>query len=77
VVYSSSALELFWQRIDGAVSYRIERDGQLLDERDGLSFFDTGLADATTFVYRVIAVSADDRLLTSETIEVTTQTDPY
>jgi len=62
IVYSSSALELFWQRVDGATDYRIERDGEVVDERDGLSFFNVDLASATTFAYTVSALSADGKI---------------
>ena len=73
IVYSSSALEIFWQRIDAAVSYRIERDGQTIDERDGLSLFDTGLSFGTNFTYSVTALSADGSEIAVETIGLTTQ----
>ena len=72
-VYSSSALEIFWQRVEGAQSYRIERDGQLLDERSGLSFFDAALPAATTSVYVVSALMADGSVVLAETIDLTTQ----
>jgi len=72
IVYSTSALELFWQRVISAASYRIERDGQLLDERDGTSFFDTELPSGTSFVYYVNAIDADGNVITTETIELTT-----
>jgi len=72
-VYSTSALELFWQRIDTAVTYTIERDGELLDERDGLSFFDNELNSGTTVVYVITAIADDGNVVATEMIELTTQ----
>ena len=77
IVYSSSALEVFWQRLDAGVSYRIERDGQLLDERDGLSFFDSALSAATTFIYSISALAADGSVISNDTITLTTQPTSY
>jgi len=55
-----------------ADTYRIERDGELLDERGGLSFFDSGLASATVFTYLVIAVSSDGSVVATDSIVLTT-----
>jgi len=73
LVYSSSALELFWIRVNSAASYRIERDGQLIDERNASSFFDTALSSGTSFVYSVTALSQDGSVLATDTVELTTQ----
>ena len=72
VVYSSSALELFWDRVANATTYRIERDSVVLDERDALSFFEDGLSAGTTFSYSVSAISSDGSVISSETITVAT-----
>ena len=62
-VYSSTALELFWQRSrdpDGAVrGYEIRRDGELLDTRDALSYFVEGLAPGTDARFGVAAIDFD------------------
>jgi len=75
LVYSSSALELFWQRVENAVSYRIERDSVFLDERDALSFFDNGLNAGTSISYNVSAIAGDGNVISSETIELSTTGD--
>ncbi len=74
-VYSSSAVEVFWQRVDAAVLYRIERDGALIDERDALSFFDSGLAAETGFNYQISALSSTGDVLATESIELVTTRD--
>ena len=71
-VYSVSALELFWQRVDGATLYRVERDGALVVEFDALSFFDNELAAGTGFSYSVSAVSDGGEVIATETIELST-----
>lgn len=58
-VYSSSALELFWERSsdDGVVSsYDVYRDGQLTGSANGNSFFDDDLMPGTSYEYHVVAV---------------------
>ena len=59
-VYSGTAAELFWSRStdpDGAVrGYEIRRDGELIDTRDGLSYFTDGLTDGRAFAFTVTAV---------------------
>ena len=62
-VYSGTAAELFWSRSsdpDGAVSrYEIRRDGQLVETRDGLSYFTDGLTEGRAFAFTVTAVDFD------------------
>ena len=62
-VYSGTAAELFWNRSsdpDGFVrGYEIRRDGQLVDTRDGLSYFTEGLSDGRAFAFTVTAVDFD------------------
>ena len=58
-VYSSSALELFWDRStdDGVVSsYDVYRDGQIFGSADGNSFYDDDLMPGTSYDYFVVAV---------------------
>lgn len=71
-VYSVSALEIFWQRVDGAASYQVERDGSVVAEFDALSFFDSGLAANTDFSYTVRALSDNGDVIATETIGLTT-----
>ena len=62
-VYSGTAAELFWSRSsdpDGAVSgYEIRRDGQLVETRDGLSYFTDDLTEGRAFAFTVTAVDFD------------------
>ena len=71
-VYSSSALEIYWQRVDGAALYRVERDGLQITEFDALSFFDSELAANSGFSYTVSAISYDGDVIATETLELTT-----
>ncbi len=71
-VYSVSALEIFWQRVDGAARYQVERDGSVIEDFDALSFFDSGLDANTSFSYTVIALSNDDEVIAIETIDLAT-----
>ena len=62
-VYSGTAAELFWSRSsdpDGAVSrYEIRRDGELVETRDGLSYFTDDLTAGRAFAFTVTAVDFD------------------
>ena len=62
-VYSGTAAELFWSRSsdpDGAVSgYEIRRDGELVETRDGLSYFTDSLTEGRAFAFTVTAVDFD------------------
>lgn len=56
-VYSSSAVEIFWQLTEGATDitgFDVSRDGVLVSSRDARSFFDDGLMPSTTYFYEVI-----------------------
>ena len=56
-VYSSSAVELFWTYdYDHDVYFEIVRDGAVLTQRDGSSYYDDGLGSYTTYEYEVIAI---------------------
>ncbi|MGQ7848052.1 CHRD domain-containing protein [Granulosicoccus sp. 3-233] len=59
-VYSSSALELFWDRstdTDGfVVAYAVYRDGQFHSSAQGNSYFDEDLSPGTTYSYSVVAI---------------------
>ena len=62
LVYSSTAIELFWDPADGSIpstGYDISRNGELIASSDGRSFFDQGLSPDTEYVYSVTTVSAN------------------
>lgn len=74
--YSSSAIELFWQPAESAVSfiesYNITRNGAPVGSTEGTSFFEEGLSAGTTFDYGVTAVDAEGNLGEETIISVTT-----
>jgi len=72
-VYSSSALELFWNRtqVSGA-AYNVYRDGVLVRENTpAISHFDGQLPPNNSFVYEVVALVGGD-VVASDTIEINT-----
>lgn len=71
--YSSTAVELFWSRVDGAVSYTIARDGQMLDSTNGISFFEQGLDPVTEYQYSVRSVDENGEQSTESVINVSTR----
>jgi len=78
---SGSSIELTWSDVDGELGYRIERssDGAsgwatIGTTGQGLtSYTDTGLAFATTYSYRVVAVSSDGESSPSAPESATTE----
>lgn len=54
--YSLTAGELFWQPLDAAVAsiYEIYRNGTLVGQTNGRSFFDSALPDNRSFEYRIV-----------------------
>ncbi len=62
-VYSSSAVEIFWQAAvsnDSVVTgYEVRRNGDLVASLDGLSYFDDGLRAGTEYTYNVRAIDAN------------------
>ena len=72
VVYSQTEAELFWERAsdNGFVQgYEIVRNGELLEVRDGLSFFEGNLDPAVIYTYEVTAIDTDGNR--SETFRTT------
>lgn len=64
-VYSSSAIELFWDRStdNGLItSYQIYRDGTALTMSEGNSYFDDSLVPGTQYQYSVSAIDDDGNL---------------
>lgn len=59
VVYSNSAMELFWDRSPGiGVQYELTRDGQVVYRSDGLSFFASGLDAGVTYDWQLRTINA-------------------
>ena len=57
--YSDTAAEIFWDAAfddNGVALYEISRDGEVLDQRDGRSFFEAAIDRSQTFFYEVVAI---------------------
>ena len=59
IVISTSQIDLSWTAVDGAVSYKVYRDGANVGSPTSNSYSDTGLSSNTTYSYTVLAVDAD------------------
>jgi len=77
LAYSSSVIEIFWDRAESSdsviVGYDIYRNGTLLETRDALSFLDEGLRAGVAYTYEVAAVDANGESGPSATVVVTTR----
>jgi|GEM_PF-1373239 len=72
-VYSPTAAELFWDRLDVVpVRYRVEIEGAEPIETSGVSLFLDGLADGTTYLAEVRALGANDAESRPETVHFMT-----
>lgn len=63
-VYSSTSGEIFWKRAtpeESIVKYDIYRDGELVDTRDALSYYDDSLTDGNRYTYYVVAIDINGR----------------
>ena len=80
---SATSIELAWSDVDGELGYRIDRspDGTswvvgIGTTGEGVaSYTDTGLASATTYYYRVVALTADGESPPSPMLSATTVPD--
>lgn len=75
VVYSGTAAELFWNRpMTFGLEYEVIRDGQILDEINGVTYFDDSLTRGLTFLYEIVAINdAGER---SAAAKISVNTDP-
>jgi parallel beta-helix repeat protein len=74
-IASSSKVDLAWTPVNGATGYVIYRDGAIVDQTAAASYVDRAVLAATTYSYRVVAVTTDGtRSESSETITVSTTT---
>ena len=55
-VYDAQSHELFWERVPGAFGYRLSRDGRLVREGSGISYYVSGLDGSGSFAYTLVAV---------------------
>ena len=76
LVYSSSALEIFWEpALAGAATvtgYRVYRNGNVIDTLDALSYFDSGLNANTEYTYTVRAIDANGAEGPESSVRLTT-----
>lgn len=57
LVYSATALELFWERASvPALRYEVQRDGETIGTTDGTSFFDDAVEPGRTHEYKVVTL---------------------
>lgn len=75
-VYSSTSVELFWDRAHSSgvnvVSYTVSRNGSHVATTDGVSFFDEGLMAGTGYTYAVRAVDANGVQSAAEEVQLMT-----
>ncbi len=80
---SATSIELEWSDVDGELGYSIERSPDGTSGWTGIGstgqgvtiYTDTGLASATTYYYRVVAVTSDGESLPSIVLSATTDGD--
>lgn len=78
LVYSRTAVEIFWEPSSSSTStvssYRVLRDGAPVAMIDGLSFYENDLSAGTDYVYSVSAVDANGVESESRTVQLITNT---
>lgn len=80
---SATSIELEWSDVDGELGYRVERSPDGTSGWTGIgttgqgltSYTDTGLASATTYYFRVVAVTWDGESPPSTVLSATTDPD--
>lgn len=78
VATGENSIQLTWDAVPGATSYRIYRNGTLHRENiSGTSYTDTGLTPDTKYVYSVAAVNNGKVYELSEDAEATTDKTDY
>lgn len=60
-VYSSSAIGIDWDKVDGATRYVLRRDGNVLYDSNGNGYWDDGLEAGRTYRYSLVAHHGDER----------------
>ena len=59
-VYSSRSAEIMWDRpATFALSYEVSRDGSVLTNTTGISYYDDSLSSATSYTYQVVAINSN------------------
>ncbi len=73
----SNAIELRWERIEGASGYDLEIDGQITDSGENTSYVHDGLEPGTSHTYRVRAKNITGVTAWSPAITVSTTNPTY
>jgi len=77
-VYSSTAIEIFWQPAVSADSviagYEVQRDGEMVSTIDGLSFFEEGLSAGVEYTYGVRAIDVNGNAGDYQSVTLRTNT---
>ena len=79
VVYSHSNAEIFWERAPAAaaiVNNEIHRDGVLVDETDGTSYYDGDRVAGVTYQYEITAINADGERSPTTVVGESSPTEP-
>lgn len=75
--YSDTAAEIFWSRsATFGLHYEVSRDGTLVVNTSGISFFDSSLAANDSPTYNIIAIDGQGHRSTPSSIVVPTRTPP-
>ena len=69
-VYDARSFELSWQRVPGAASYRLSRDGRVVQESDGISRYVSGIDGSASFAYTLAALDRSGNALRSASFTV-------
>lgn len=68
VQYSSTAAELFWEKADDSVSTTIKRDGVVIGQTPGSSFYDGARQRGSSYQYELLSTDTNGRLVGQATI---------
>ena len=75
--YSTTAIELFWDRVaDSTLSYEISIDGELVQINQGTSYFTDELVAGQGYVFTVAAIDSGGLRSADSTITASTLPDP-
>lgn len=73
-VYSTTAAELLWDRPEiFGLSYEVQRDGEVVSQTNGTSYFDDSLVGGLSFQYDIVVIDQVGNRSTASTITVRTE----
>lgn len=75
--YSDTAAEVFWTRSSTfGLHYEVSRDGTLLSDTSGISYFDESLGATSSPTYSIVAIDREGRRSSPSSITVPTRNNP-